>query len=61
MQIVMTLVFSCALLVFMVYPAIRIVGFLETKMQISDRMFTVLTVTITIVLALIMGTGLYII
>lgn len=59
MQIIMTLVFTSVLLVFMIYPAIKIVGFLETKMEISDKMYSVLTVSITIVLALIIGAGLY--
>lgn len=59
MQIIMTLVFTSVLLVFMIYPAIKIVGFLETKMEISDRMYSILTVSITIVLALIVGAGLY--
>ena len=59
MQIVMTLVFTSGLLVFMIYPAIKIVGYLETKMEISDKMYSILTVTITIILALIVGAGLY--
>jgi len=59
MQIIMTLVFTSVLLVFMIYPAIKIVGFLETKMEISDRMYSILTVSITIVLSLIVGAGLY--
>lgn len=59
MQIVMTLVFTSALLVFMIYPAIKIVGYLETKMEISDKMYSILTVAITIILALIVGAGLY--
>lgn len=59
MQIIMTLAFTSVLLVFMIYPAIKIVGFLETKMEISDRMYSILTVSITIVLALIVGAGLY--
>ena len=59
MQIVMTLVFTSALLVFMIYPAIKIVGFLETKMNISDKTYNVLTIVITIMLALIVGAGLY--
>lgn len=59
MQIVMTLVFSSVLLVFMIYPAIKIVEFLETKTPISDRMYSILTVSLTIVLALIVGAGLY--
>ena len=59
MQIIMTLVFTSVLLVFMIYPAIKIVGFLESKIEISDRMYSILTVSITIVLALIVGAGLY--
>jgi heme/copper-type cytochrome/quinol oxidase subunit 4 len=55
----MTLVFTSVLLVFMIYPAIKIVGFLETKMNISDKTYNVLTVVITIILALIVGAGLY--
>lgn len=59
MEIVMSLVFASVLLVFMIYPAIKIVEFLETKMTITDKMYNVLTVTITIILALIVGVGLY--
>jgi hypothetical protein len=55
----MTLVFTSVLLVFMIYPAIKIVGFLETKMNISDKTYNVLTIVITIMLALIVGAGLY--
>lgn len=59
MEIVLTLVFSSVLLVFMIYPAMRIVEFLETKMEISDKMYNVSTVVLTIVLSLIIGSGLY--
>ena len=59
MQIIMTLVFTSVLLVFMIYPAIKIVGFLESKMNISDKTYNVLTIVITIMLALIVGAGLY--
>ena len=59
MQIIMTLVFTSVLLVFMIYPAIKIVGFLETKMNISDKTYNVLTIVITIMLALIVGAALY--
>lgn len=59
MEIIMTLVFTSVLLVFMIYPAIKIVEFLETKMTITDKMYNILTVVITIVLALIVGAGLY--
>jgi hypothetical protein len=59
MNILMTLVFTSVLLVFMIYPAIRIVDFLETKMTITDKMFNVLTVVITIILALLVGSWLH--
>ena len=59
MEIVMSLVFASVLLVFMIYPAIKIVEFLEIKMTITDKMYNILTVSITILLALIVGTGLY--
>ena len=59
MNIIMTLVFSSVLLVFMIYPAIKIVEFFETKMTITNKMYNVLTVVITIVLSLIIGAGLY--
>ena len=59
MEIVMSLVFASVLLVFMIYPAIKIVEFLETKMTITDKMYNILTVSITILLALIVGAGLY--
>ena len=59
MEIVMTLVFSSVMLVFMIYPAMKIVEFLETKMDVSDKMYNVLTVVLTIVLSLIVGLGMY--
>ena len=59
MSIIMTLVFSSVLLVFMIYPAIKLVEFLEIKMTITDKMYNILTVSITILLALIVGAGLY--
>ncbi len=59
MEIVMTLVFSSVMLVFMIYPSMKIVEFLETKMHVSDKMYNILTVVLTIVLSLIVGLGLY--
>ncbi len=59
MEVVLILSFSIVLLVFMIYPAIRIVEFLETKIHISDKMYNILTVVLTIVLSLVLGIGLY--
>ena len=58
-EIVLIAAFSVVMLVFMIYPAMRIVEFLETKMEISEKMYNVLTVVLTIVLSLIIGLGLY--
>jgi heme/copper-type cytochrome/quinol oxidase subunit 4 len=43
----------------MIYPAIKIVEFLEMKIRITDKMYNILTVVITIILAIIVGAGLY--
>lgn len=43
----------------MIYPAMKIVEFLETKTHISDKMYNYLTVILTITLSLIIGIGLY--
>ncbi|MFY9073642.1 hypothetical protein CRU99_07480 [Malaciobacter mytili] len=59
MQIVMILVFSIVLLIFMIYPAMKIVEYLEKFITISDKMYDFLTVAITIALSLIFGVGLY--
>lgn len=59
MQLVMVLVFSIVLLIFMIYPAMKIVEFLEKFINISDKMYDFLTVILTIVLSLILGAGLY--
>lgn len=59
MEIVLTLVFTSVLLVFMIYPAMKIVEYLETKMHISEKMYNIATVLLTVVLSAIVGTGLY--
>lgn len=58
MEIVMTLVFTSALFVLMIYPAMKIVEFLESIIKISDKMYNLLTVMLTIILSLIAGAGL---
>lgn len=59
MEVIMPLVFASIMLVFMIYPAMKIVEYLETKMTISDKMYNISTVVLTIVLSLIVGLGLY--
>ncbi len=59
MQIIMIFVFSIVLLIFMIYPAIKIVEYLEKYIKISNKTYDLLTVLITIFLSLIIGLGLY--
>lgn len=59
MEIVMSLVFASVLLVFMIYPAIKIIEIVEKKFTINDKMYNILTVVLTIILALFTGVALY--
>ena len=54
-DIVVYLVFSIVLIFFMAFPAIKIVEFLNSNFNLSDKVKNILTVTIAILLALIMG------
>jgi len=55
MDIVLTLIFSIVMLIFMAFPAMKIVNFLESKFTISDKVSNILQVTITIFLSLLIG------
>jgi len=59
MEVIITLVFSSAMLIFMIYPAMKIVEFIETKTEVNDKMYNILTVVLTIILSLVIGMGLY--
>jgi len=52
---VITLVFSIVMLLFMAFPAIKIVEFLEPKLKFSEKSKNVLIIVITIILSLLMG------
>jgi len=54
-EIVMTLVFGIVLLLFMFYPAIKIVEFIEKKKVLSEKVYMRLTLLITLLLSLIAG------
>ena len=51
----MTLVFGIVLLLFMFYPAIKIVEFIEKKRVLSEKVYMRLTLLITLFLSLIAG------
>jgi len=52
---VVTLVFSIVMLLFMAFPAIKIVEFLEPKLKLSQKSKNVLIIVITIILSLLVG------
>jgi len=54
-NIVLTLVFSIVMLVFMAFPAMKIVDFIETKISVSEKVHNVLLVCMTILLSLLVG------
>jgi len=49
------MVFSVVLLFFAIYPAIKIVEFFDKNRKLSQRAYNLLTVIITIIIALIGG------
>ncbi len=54
-NIVLTLVFSVVMLVFMAFPAMKIVDYIGTKIAISDKMHNILQVLLTVILSLLIG------
>jgi len=55
LNIVLTLVFSIVMLVFMAFPAMKIVDFIETKTILSEKMRNILLISVTILLSLLIG------
>jgi len=53
--IVMTLIFSLVMLMFMAFPAIKIVGWIHQKKELSQQVQNNLTIIITILLSLMIG------
>jgi len=53
--IVITLVYSVVMLMFMAFPAMKIVEFIDSKSTLSQKSQNVLVVVITIVLSLAIG------
>ena len=54
-DIVVTLVFSIVMLLFMAFPAIKIVEFLEPKLSLTQKRKNILIITLTIALSLMVG------
>jgi len=55
MDIVLSFVFALPLLIIMIYPAMKITEYLETKIKINDKQYNRLTVAVTIILSIIFG------
>ena len=55
MDIVLTLTFSIALLFFMIFPAIKITEWIDNHYHIPQKLYTPLTILITIFLSISIG------
>ena len=55
LDIVITLIFSLVMLVFMAFPAMKIVEWIKPKTNYSEKTYTVLQILLTIVLSLLIG------
>ncbi len=55
LEIVLTLVFSIVMLVFVAYPAMRIVEFIESKIDIPKKWHNPFLILTTIFLSLLIG------
>jgi len=55
LNIILTLVFSIVMLIFMAFPAMKIVEWLESKITLTDKQHSILQIIITIFLSLLIG------
>jgi len=55
LNLILTLVFSVVMLVFMAFPAMKIVEWIETKRALSNTWHNLLQILITIFLSLLIG------
>ena len=55
MDIVLTLVFSVVMLLFMIFPAMQIVAWIEKRIEIPSRWHNPLLFTLTVLLSLAIG------
>ena len=54
-DIVITLVFSIVMLVFMAFPAMKIVEWMKPKIDFSENIYNILQIVLTVILSLIVG------
>ncbi len=55
LDIVLTLVFSIVMLFFMIFPAMKIVEWIDSHRKIPQKMYTPLTIVVVILLSLTIG------
>ena len=55
MDIVLTLVFSVVMLMFMAFPAMKIIEWLDGKIEIPEKWYNPLLISLTILLSLCVG------
>jgi hypothetical protein len=54
-DIIIILVFSVAMLVFMAFPAMKIVEWMKPKTDFSEKIYTILQLLLTVILSLLIG------
>jgi len=54
-DIVITLVFSVVMLVFMAFPAMKLVELIKTQTNFSQKFYDILQILLTIALSLLIG------
>jgi hypothetical protein len=55
MDIVITLIFSVVMLVFMAFPAMKIVEWIKPKTDFSEKIYNILQILLTVILSLMIG------
>jgi hypothetical protein len=55
LDIILTLVFSIVMLIFMIFPAMKIVDWIESKREIPEKWHNPLLMTIVVSLSLLIG------
>jgi len=55
LDIVITLVFSIVMLVFMAFPAMKIVAWIKPKTDFSEKAYDILQILLTVILSLLVG------
>jgi hypothetical protein len=54
-DIIIILVFSVAMLVFMAFPAMKIVEWMKPKTDFPEKVYTILQLLLTVILSLLIG------